>query len=215
MTAATTLRWQLVAILAANLLVGCLGCSAVRGRGLVAQPVEGAGDAVALYRARMTREGESDRRFRLWLFAARPDRIHAEALSPLGTTHWIVDGGAGQLAVTAVRERITWAGDESPAAVAALLGLELSLTDLVDAVLGAEPLPAAVLRRTGTARQLPERLVLRTAEATLDLRLDRHMWVGRPSSELGTGRVPPDAEWRPLEDLPRDLGLLGAERAPR
>jgi hypothetical protein len=215
LTSGVTGPTRLAAALAAFVLGASLGCGALRGRDLQARPPQGGGEAVALYRVRLAQEGEPDRRFRLWLFAAPPDRLHAEALSPLGTTLWIIDGGSGRLAVTAVRDGVTWAGDETTTAVEALLGLRLSLAELVEALLGAGRPPTSVIQRTGGAGELPDRLIVRAADATLELRLDRRMWAGRPTTDLGTGIVPPGLDVRPLSHLPRDLSRPETDGMPR
>ena len=60
-----------------------------------------------------------------------PDRIHGEILSPVGTTEAIFDGGNGRIAVTLPRDRVSYVGDGDAAAMAKVLGVRLSLEELV------------------------------------------------------------------------------------
>ena len=74
-------------------LVLALSLAACAGRRVPVSSVQDAGPAFGLYRARLEEAGGQSERFRLLLFAAAPDRIHGEVLSPMGTTALIFDGG--------------------------------------------------------------------------------------------------------------------------
>ena len=77
----------------------------------------GSGEAgpVGLYRARLEHPDGSSDRFKLLLHAALPDRLHGEVLAPVGGTVLIFDGGGGRMAVTFVRDRVSFVGPASPA----------------------------------------------------------------------------------------------------
>ncbi|HKQ59695.1 MAG TPA: hypothetical protein VJS92_00340 [Candidatus Polarisedimenticolaceae bacterium] len=141
------------------------------------------------------------RRFRLLLFAAPPDRLHAEVLSPVGTTALVVDGGGGQLAVTVPGERTAYVGPERPEALERLLGLPLTLQGAVTALLEGPPSSSTAVQREGGPRgTLPERLELRGSAGRLALRLQQRRAIPADrAAELGTGRPPAGVERLPLE----------------
>lgn len=176
---------------------------------------EGPESDVALYRARV-RLGDGDgRAFRLLLFAALPDRLHAEALGPTGAPHLVVDGGGGRLAVAFPGEGVAFEGEAAPEAMARVLGIPVTLPDLVGFLKeGRDPgVPGLTLRRSPAGSGLPREAELASGPATLGLA--RRQW--RPSAPhpetLGTGRAAPGLEVRPLAELP-DLGLPAIGKDP-
>lgn len=145
-----------------------------------------------------------ERRFRLLLYAALPDRVHAEVLSPLGTPLLLVDGGAGRLAVTFVREGEAFVGRATAEALDHVLGVRLDLGDLVRAILTGEgSAPGLLLERSpDDTPGLPERLRLRARSGgslELDLKGTRPL-VADPRA-LGSGRPPEGVVERPLREL--------------
>jgi len=166
-------------------------------------PARAGGPLVGQYRGRIeTHDGES-RQFRLLLFAALPDRLHAEVLSALGTTQLILDGGRGKLAITLVADGISFVGPARPEALARILGVRLSLEDLVRGLLTGEVENDEItLFRTGDRDPgLPQTLEIRSGSSSLGLRLKRLRPARAPAPDLGSGRPPPNTEVRPIEEL--------------
>jgi hypothetical protein len=160
--------------------------------------------AIGVYRARLEQAGERPRRFRLLLWAARPDRLHAEILSPLGTTELILDAGAGRLAVTVVDEAVAYEGPVTADALERTVGIRVESAALVAALLDGEPPggDVTVERRGGAPGRLPARARFVTATDRLILDLERRVSPSSAASELGTGEPPPRVERQPLERLP-------------
>ena len=158
------------------------------------------------YKGRIERNGGESRQFRLLLFAALPDRVHGEVLSPLGTMQLILDGGRGRLAITFVSDGVSFVGPARPEALARILGVPLSLEELVRGLLTGEVENEEItLVRTGDRNAgLPERLEIRTPSSSLELRLKRLRPARALEPELGTGRPPGNTEVRPIEDLERE-----------
>jgi hypothetical protein len=157
-----------------------------------------------MYRVRIAERDGRERRFRLLLFAAPPDRIHAEIVSSVGSTELIFDGGAGRLAVTLVREGLAFVGTADPESVEHVLGVRLSLGELVDHLYGgsaARPAGLAVTREAARAGELPVRWQVTGEERSVSLELKRLVPLGVPESDLGTGEPPPGMESRSLGEL--------------
>ncbi len=193
-------RTFLVAILVCLVLPGCRRAH----RDVVA--ARAAGPIVGQYKARIEgRDGQS-RQFRLLLFAALPDRLHGEVLSPLGTMQLILDGGRGRLAITFVSDGVSFVGPAGPESLERILGLPLSVEELVRGLLTGEVENDEItLVRTGDREAgLPERLEIRTASSSLELRLKRLRLAGGLEAELGTGRPPGNTEVRSIQDLELD-----------
>jgi hypothetical protein len=155
-------------------------------------------------------DGAGDVGFRLLLWAEAPDRLHAEALSALGTPRWILDGGGGRLSVVVPAERAAWSGAATPEALAGLLGFRTDLPGLVAALLGGPtPEGLAVIRHGEPSAGLPERFELRADAHHLVLERRGARPLGRSATALGSAVVPDDWTVRPLGDL----GSLVRERA--
>lgn len=191
--------------LLALLLLGSLsltGCAGRRG------PIEAppGGSLAALYRAELAQPRERSRRFRLLLFAEPPDRIHGEVLSALGSTVAILDGGGGRLSLTRVREGRAYVGEAAPEIFERLIGIPLTLEELVRGLLeGETPTGGATLRREPAGRRgLPDALEI-AADGTV-LRLERKRWqpVADPAG-LGTGSPPAGVERRSIDELTGEL----------
>jgi len=158
---------------------------------------------VGLYKGRIEQAGGRVRKFRLLLYAASPDRLHGEVLSPLGRTHLVLDAGEGRLAVTFARDGESFVGQADPEILARILGVPLELEALVGAVLtGAHgPSEVRVARTGGELPGLPETLELTGERATLFLELRRLRPLGADPSTLGTGQPPEGTRVRPIEEL--------------
>lgn len=194
--------------LAAAALVA-LGGLACAGRGGVPARATWEPPAAALYKVRL--EGGADektRKFRLLLFAELPDRLHGEVLSPLGRTELIADAGDGRISIFFVRDRIAFSGAVEPRVIEDLLGIKLSLEELVAGLLTGEVANRDVelQRFPESGSGLPERLEIRVEARSLVMQLKRRQELRVDPAELGTGVPPPGAEVRPLESL--DAGEL-------
>lgn len=159
---------------------------------------------MARYRAEIELEGERTRRFRLLLYAALPDRFHAEVVPPVGAPVMIVDAGAGQLSVTFARDGVAFVGEATGEAVRDLLGVDLEIESFVAALLAGEAPPGNTrLDRTPrSAAGYPERFALRgeTGGLALELKRLRPLQAG-DRARLGTGSPPEGVRVRPLGQL--------------
>jgi hypothetical protein len=171
------------------------------------------GAMMGVYRTRLEDSLGQSRRFRLLLYATLPDRIHGEILSPVGSTEVIVDGGAGRVAVTLPRKRVAYAGEADAAALEKVLGVRLSLEDLVGTLLG-QDIPTdgyEVTREPVGQPGLPEVLQIEGAGGRLLLRRKSLQPLRVSTATLGNGEPPPGMELRPLTsldsiELPEDSG---------
>ena len=199
----TTARRPLALLI---VVVACLALPGCRRAHRELEPARATGPIVGHYKGRIEGNGRESRQFRLLLFAALPDRVHAEILSPLGTMQLILDGGRGSLAITFVSDGVSFVGPARPAALARILGVPLSLEELVRALLTGEiENDEITLVRTGDRNPgLPERLEIRAGAASLELRLKRPRQARALEENLGTGRPPGNTEVRPIEELERE-----------
>jgi hypothetical protein len=183
-----------------------LGCAA-RGVPRVAGPV--VPHVVGDYRGHVVETGGSSRPCRVLLFAAAPDRIHAELLGPLGGPRWIVDGGAGRMAVTAVDAGLAYVGAATPEIVARVLGLPLSTEQLVAGLLerGIAGEGWSLVRESGDTGTLPDRLELSWPGGVVRLELTARRVV-EVGATIGSGEPSPGLPRRSLEEL-------AAQDAPR
>jgi hypothetical protein len=158
---------------------------------------------VAVYRAKLHDPVDGGRRFRLWLYASLPDRLHGEILSPVGTTEVIVDAGAGRMAVAFVRDRVAFVGGADPDVLEGLLGVRVGLEELVRALLiaGEGPRGYRVERAPGAAGGLPERIRFESDGRVLELELKRRQALPDKAPELGLGVAPAGMTEHPLEQL--------------
>ena len=186
--------------LAAALVALCslLACVGRRGLETAAEvPV------VGYYKVRLSQPERRARRFRMLLFAERPDRIHGEIVTPVGSTALIFDGGGGRLAVTLPGEGRAFAGAAGDDSLERLFGLRLTLEELVSALLtGRVSNPGLTLRREpSTSEGLPRSLEISSAGTSLRMELRRYQPAGADLSRLGTGRPPDGFEIQPLTEL--------------
>jgi hypothetical protein len=183
---------------------------------------------VALYQGRVKLRDGGSRGFRLLLFAAAPDRLHAEVLGPMGAPHLIVDGGGGRVAVAFPGEGVAYVGEAEPDVLGRVLGVPLSLDRFVGFLREGAPVGGTLggtlggtmdgltLEREPEGPGLPRRLRVETGAASLSLR--RREWRPSPPDPraLGTGTAPAGLTVEPLREMP-DLGLpaIGADPAGR
>jgi hypothetical protein len=161
----------------------------------------GAGPVVGLYKARLEEAGGRSEKFRLLLFAAAPDRIHGEVLTPVGGTALVFDAGAGRIAITLVRDRVAFAGPAGPDVFEKLIGVPVRLERLVDSLLtgrsyGGGP---TVAREPAGREGLPERFEISAGGRRLELQLKRVRALDRRDGGLGTGDPPAGLELLPLD----------------
>jgi hypothetical protein len=189
----------LLAVLGCALFNACAGRLAVSRAEMTPEP------QVGVYRGRLVEAEEKNRRFRLLLFVALPDRVHGEVVSPVGSTLMIVDGGAGQLAVTLVRDGVSYVGKARPEILERILGVRLSLEELVRGFLSgmedADYTDCSVTRSAEELNGLPQAIEFRSHETSLSFELKKVRPLGRPTETLGTGRPPDGTEIRGLDEL--------------
>ena len=198
-----TFRRRVALPLAPLALLGLLftGCA---GRDLRTGTVPEPDSWSAIYKGRFTSpEGETSR-FRSWVWAAAPDRLHIEVFGPMGGTRLSVDGGGGLLAVSLVQDKVAFVGEAAGLELSPVFGVPMTLEQTVSALTGGgRPPGLTVWRRDATTGdRLPLRLQVGTGGALLELtRLEvRTVPPGR-SALLGTGTPPDGIEVRPLADL--------------
>jgi hypothetical protein len=188
-----------------SLVVICVlaGCA---GRKPADAPAAAGADQIGVYKARLEQADGRSRRFRLFLFAELPDRLHAEVVSPVGTTLLVVDAGDGRISVARVRDRLAYVGRANPDVIEGLLGVRLSLADFVSTLLIGEPRARGyrVIRVAPAGVVLPDRLEIIAPETSLRLQLKRRRSLDSGTGELGRGRPPDGMELRDLTEL--DLG---------
>jgi hypothetical protein len=186
-----------LAIALAATAVACSGHRAAHGNG------SGAGDRFGVYRGRFIEPGQSPRKLKVLLFAASPDRLHAEVLPPLGGPALIIDGGGGRLAVTVGSRDAAWVGEAREEILESILGFPVTLEGLVGAFLQGSTLagPVEVSRSPRSGPGLPRRFELGLEGRELQLELQGTRKRGRGGYAIGTGTPPPGVEVRPLEEL--------------
>ena len=128
----------------------------------------------------------------------------------------IIDGGAGRVAVTLPRKRVTYAGDADAAALELVLGVPLSLEQLVQGLLGKEVTGAGyeLDREPAGKTGLPDLLRVESSGHRFSLRLKSIQPLRVSTSTLGTGEAPPNMDLLPLTaldpvDLPNDAPAGG------
>lgn len=177
--------------LAAAAACGC----ASRGVGPSLRP--DAPEAAGLYKALAT-DGAERARFRVWVHARPPDRLHLEVIAPVGGTVFVLDAGGGAVAASWTEDRVAIAGASDLPSMERLLGIPLDAAGWVRTVLEGESGGAIEVEREGAPGGLPRRLVLR--RAGVEVRLDREDVRGM-RGEVGNGRPPQGFEVRPLEAM--------------
>ena len=187
------------------IVIGCtlLGACAGQRKSGLAETTPG--PQLGVYRGRLVEAEGKNRRFRVLLFVALPDRVHAEVISPLGSTVMIVDGGAGKLAVTLSRDGVSYVGEARPEILERILGVRLSLDELVrgflDGMQDTSCVDCSVTRSAEEQNGLPQTVEFRSPESSLSFELKKVRPLREPSDALGTGRPPAGTEIRALDDL--------------
>jgi hypothetical protein len=188
---------RLAAALALTAAVACAG-----SRGTVRVP-PGDGPLIGVYRATIAEPEREARRVKVLLWAERPDRLHAELLSPVGGVRLVLDAGGGLACVVDPETPAAYAGESGPEAVEKIAGVRVSIADLVEALLaGAAPSGLRVSREGAAEPALPARFSIADGERSLDITLLRLERGAPGAGALGTGAPPPGMTVRPLEELP-------------
>lgn len=168
---------------------------------------EPAGAEMGVYRATYEATTGKTHEFRLLLYAALPDRVHGEVLSPVGTTELIFDGGRGRVALTVPRDRRSYVGDGDAAGMAKILGVRLTLAELVSGLLGERTVDSdyRVERIPRNTAGLPRSLAITGEAHRLSLRLKKKRPLRISTETLGNGAPPPGMETAPLDALEEPL----------
>jgi hypothetical protein len=184
-------------LLAAACLLSCAGGGKIPTSDLGAEIVTG------VYRVVLQGEETESRKFRLLLFAAQPDRLHAEVLSAVGSTELILDGGGGRISVALIRDRIAYVGDDDPETMEKVLGVSLSLEELVRILLTGEDgggrFEMERIPERGVG--LPQRLKISSGGKSAEFQLKRMRPMRTRSDLLGTGAPPERMKVLPLDEL--------------
>ena len=184
--------------LALALLAGAPGCAA---RKTVEQA--GEGPDFGVYRATLARPSD-ERHFRLLLFAALPDRLHAEVLPPVGSPSLVLDAGEGRISVLSSRDHVAYVGDAKGDALRKAIGVDTTVGALVRAIVSGEVEDAgvAIERDPPQGPGLPRRLLLHGDAGSLELTLVKIRKSRGDDAGIGRGAPPAGVTTRPLEDLP-------------
>jgi hypothetical protein len=161
---------------AASALLAAIACA--RSHGTAGIP-PGSGPLVGIYRATIGAVGAPVRGVRL-----------------------VLDAGAGSACVVDPGAQAAYAGDAG-ASLERIVGVRLSIADLVEALLtGTAPAAARVQRSETAAGSLPDRFTITDAGGALDLTLLRFERSTMPEGRLGTGVPPQTMTVHPLDELP-------------
>lgn len=193
-------------ILPALLVASALACSRNH---IPAGIPPGSGPLVVVYKAEVGDGLAAARGAKLVVWAAEPDRLHAEIVAPVGGVTFTLDAGGGRVCLVDVARGIAYAGDDGKGALTALVGVPVSVGDAVAALLhGVAPAGLSVSRDGGDDGALPSDFRISDGNRFLLLarvRIDR---ARADAGALGTGIPPSRLPVHPLESL--DDG-----RAPR
>lgn len=187
-------------------LVGLLlavATASCAGRRPPATGADAGGTEVGLYRARVVDSAGESHRFRLWLYAAAPDSLHGEILSPTSSPVLILDAGDDRVALTVVRDRVAFVGPADAAFMQGILGLRVSLRGLVGLLTDGSHVDdeLRVTRDPPRGGGLPDRLEINAGGSSLGLELKRRQALRGDPAELGRGVPPSGMEIRPLEEF--------------
>jgi hypothetical protein len=191
------LIFQFSCLLVTICLLSCAG-----GVRLPAEDIR-AGKVTAVYRVLLGGGDSEPQKFRLLLFASNPDRLHAEALSAVGSTELIVDGGGGRISIAVMRERVAYVGEAGPETMKQLLGVALSLEELVRILLTGEYDGEGfeMERIPERGGGLPQFLEIRAEGRSARFKLKRLRPMPAKPELLGTGTPPGRMKTLPLDEL--------------
>jgi hypothetical protein len=185
-------------ILCGLLLSGCAGRTSRIG----AVPDQPSWSAI--YKGRFTSQDGETLRFKAWIWAGTPDRLHVEVFGPMGGTRLTVDGGGGRLAVASVQDKVAFVGEAGSLALSPVFGVSMTLAGRVSALTGGgRPDGLTIWRRDADAGGgLPLRLHVGSDSGLLELTRMRVRPVPASAAHrLGNGEPPPGIPVRPLAEL--------------
>jgi len=177
----------------------------------------GAGPLVGVYRAAIDDGNGAVRGAKLSIWAERPDRLHVELISPVGGVTFILDAGGGDACVIDAGAATAYVGKDGPEAIAALVGVRVSVAEAIAALLEGAPPRGLAVTRTGAADgALPEKIPIADGVRSITLARIRYERGTTDTRSLGTGVPPKQLPVRPIEDLGRrpasEPGRAGGER---
>lgn len=197
--------------LGALLLLGVAACT---GRGTSHGVPAGDGPLVGNYRAELL-DATHAKRTRVLLWAAAPDQLHVEILGPVGGVHYVLDAGAGKACIIDTGSGTAYVGDAGPAALEAIVGVRVSVAQVVEALVdGTAPDGIRVEREAGDATGLPRRFAVSEGDRRVVLTLTG-LQRGAASRPLGTGEAPPGSTVEPLDRWPYEAYADDRAEAPR
>ncbi len=182
--------------------VAAVGVSCAARHGFKPAP-SGHREPVATYRLVLQDGNGPARRVRLILWVARPDRLHAEIVPPVGGVRFTLDAGGGRACVIDAADGVAYAGSDGAEAVDVLTGIRITVPEAVAALLdGASPPGWSAEREGDTPGELPRRLHLASGPRSMTLTLE-NVVRSAAAGPLGTGAPPAGLLVRPLEELAR------------
>lgn len=176
-----------------------------------------ANERFGLYRGSLVEDGDDPRHFRLLLFAALPDRLHAEVLPPFGPASVIIDGGDGKVSIYLRDEGAAFAGVPSEGAFRKAIGLSTTLEGLVRAVVLGAPAgeDVTIERDPKNGPGLPRTLTIRSGSRALRIEMVTLRKLRRGDGGVGTGTPPAGVEVRPIAELEEvDVDPILPDRQP-
>lgn len=187
-------------LLAALFCIASIGCA--QSRTVLGNPA-GSGPLFGVYKAEVDAGDGAVRHAKISLWAEAPDRLHAELLGPMGGVAFILDAGGGKTCVIDLGAATAYVGEDGVDAIERLVGVRVTVTDAVAALLSGTAPSGLSVTRSGVAEgSLPE--ALRIAEGSRSLALTQVRLVrgaGDPAA-LGTGVPPAKFAVEPLAHLP-------------
>jgi hypothetical protein len=161
----------------------------------------GDGPLVGIYKTVSGDEDRATRGMRLSIWAALPDRLHAEVMGPVGGVHFVVDAGGGKVCVIDVDGATAYAGDDDPAAFDALVGIRVSFRDAVGALLSGTSPDGWTVSRDGPVDALPSSIRIDDGANSLALTRSGFARGAAGGRALGSGEPPGTLPVRPLSEL--------------
>ncbi len=166
---------------------------------------EGDGPLIGVYKASVVDDAGRRRRLTASIWAAAPDRLHVEIASPVGSVAYVIDAGAGKLSVTDTAARVAFAGADDDTALGSLVGVRVSGSAAVAALLSGESSGTIHVERDALpGATLPRRVTIVEGARAITLSLSRFVRGGFDPASLGTGEPPAKLPVRPLRDLSAD-----------
>jgi len=156
-----------------------------------------------LYHGRLVRSGEPELGFRLLLYLAEPDGLHAELLPPIGGPRLIIDAGAGRIAITLPAERTSWVGMAERDSLSSVIGAAIEPGELVRFLQdGSRPAGnAQLVREPAQGRGMPHSFAISVPGYELSFTLRKRRRLESDPAALASGQPPPGMEQRPLGEL--------------